>query len=45
MILSKDNPLDFKAVSSLFSAMLPKVMSEESRTANGKANGIKLAET
>ena len=45
MILNKDKPDDFKAVSSFFSAKFPKVMMDEKRTAKGKANGINVAET
>lgn len=45
IILSKEKPLDFKAVSSLLSDMLPNVINEERRIAKGKANGIRLAET
>ena len=45
IILYNDKPLDFRAVSSLLSAKLPKVIKEESKMASGKAKGIKLAET
>ena len=45
IILLSDMPLDFNAVSSLLSEKLPKVMSDDSKMANGKASGIKLAET
>ena len=45
MILSKENPLALRAVSSLCSAKLPKVMSEESNMAKGSAIGIIPAET
>jgi hypothetical protein len=45
IILLSDKPLDFNAVSSFFSDKLPKVMSDDSKMANGKASGIKLAET
>lgn len=44
MIRSREKPLDFRAVSSLFSAKFPKVIKDESKIANGKAKGIKLAE-
>ena len=40
-----EKPFDLSAVSSLFSDMLPKVISEERSMANGSAKGIKLAET
>lgn len=42
---SKENPLALSAVSSLCSAKLPMVMSEESKMAKGKAKGMMLAET
>jgi hypothetical protein len=45
MMRNKEKPLDFRAVSSLCSAKLPKVMSEESKMAKGRASGIKLADT
>lgn len=45
MILYNDIPLDLKAISSLFSEKLPKVISDDKRIAKGKANGTKLAET
>ena len=45
IIRTSENPLDFNAVNSLFSDMLPKVIKEESRMASGRAKGIKLAET
>ena len=45
MILSKEKPLALRAVSSLCSAKLPKVMSEESNMAKGSAIGIIPAET
>ncbi len=44
-IWNKDIPADFKALSSLFSAIFPTVIMEESKIARGKANGIRLAET
>ena len=44
-ILYKDSPLDFNAVSSLFSDKLPNVIMDDRRIARGSANGIKLAET
>ena len=42
---NNEKPLAFKAVSSLCSAKLPMVMSEESKMASGSASGIILAET
>ena len=45
IILYNDKPLDFNAVSSFFSDKFPKVISDDSKIANGKAKGIKLAET
>ena len=45
IILYNDNPLDFSAVSSLFSEKFPKVISDEISIDRGSANGIKLAET
>ena len=45
MILSNENPLDFNAVNSLFSEKFPKVIKEDKRMDNGRARGIKLAET
>ncbi|MNR57337.1 hypothetical protein D3C85_1780930 [compost metagenome] len=44
-IRKRDNPEDFKAVNSLFSAKFPSVMIELRRIAKGRAKGIKLAET
>jgi hypothetical protein len=44
-ILKSDMPADFNAFNSLFSAMFPIVMIEESKIANGNAKGIILAET
>jgi hypothetical protein len=44
MILYRESPLDFKAVNSLFSAKLPKVIKEESRMASGTAKGTRFAE-
>jgi hypothetical protein len=44
IIRSREKPLDLRAVSSLFSAKFPKVIKDESKIANGKAKGIKLAE-
>ena len=41
----KDKPLAFSAVNSLFSVKFPIVIIDDKRTANGKAKGIKLAET
>ena len=45
MILYKESPLDLRAVSSLFSEKLPKVIREEMSTDSGSASGIKLADT
>ena len=45
MILYNESPLDFRAVNSLFSERFPKVIKDESKIANGRARGIKLAET
>jgi hypothetical protein len=45
MILKRDKPDDFNAVSSLFSAKFPNVIIDENKTANGRANGINVAET
>ena len=45
IILNSDKPLDFSAVSSLFSEKLPKVIRDEIKMANGIARGIRLAET
>lgn len=45
MMRNKEKPLAFKAVSSLCSAKLPKVMSEESKIAKGSAIGMIPAET
>ena len=42
-ILLNDSPEDLSAVSSLFSAKLPVVMMEESKTVSGNARGIKPA--
>jgi hypothetical protein len=44
IILYRESPLDFNAVSSLFSDKFPKVMIEESKIARGRASGIKLAD-
>ena len=38
-------PDDFKAVNSLFSAKLPRVIIDESKIASGRASGIKVADT
>ena len=45
MILYNESPLDFRAVSSLFSEKLPKVIREEISIDRGSAKGIRLAET
>lgn len=45
IILNRDKPLDLRAVSSLFSEKLPKVIRDEIKMANGSARGIRLAET
>lgn len=42
---SKENPLDFKAVSSLCSDKFPRAINEESKIAKGKASGTIPAET
>jgi hypothetical protein len=43
-ILYRDNPLDFSAVSSLFSERFPNVMIDDNSIARGSANGIRLAD-
>ena len=40
----KETPADFIATNSYFSARLPKVIIEDSRTEIGRANGTSLAE-
>lgn len=45
IILNSDKPLDLRAVSSLFSEKLPKVIRDEIKMANGSARGMRLAET
>ena len=45
IILYRDKPLDFKAVNSLFSEKLPKVIKEEINMDMGSASGIRLADT
>jgi hypothetical protein len=44
-ILKRDIPADFKAFNSLFSAIFPMVIIDESKMAKGRAKGIILAET